>query len=219
MAAQGEIDVFGKLVARTTAGKIANAEQIDGLEEMIASAIQPVPDKEVISVLTYSETAPATAEDGDYYINSSDNKLYAYDEGAWGEETPDESAVYITADTSHIYVWNGTTFTDTTHEPVDGTIYVKNLDTGLEDYTEAGLFTVCHTSGSFRRYYTMVVSITRVKVGPRITSTTYKQLLHNNDGYITRSKVGSGEWSDWEEFIYVSKKEFEELKPLIYAGL
>lgn len=219
MAKTGEIAVYGKLIAETSAGKIANAVQIDGLEEMIASAIQPVPDKEVISVLTYGETAPATAEDGDYYINSSSNKLYAYDEGAWSEETPDESAVYITADTSHIYVWNGKTFTDTTHEPVDGTIYVKDLATGLADYTESGLFTVCHTSGSLRKYYTMVVSITRIRVSSKVTLPKYKQLLHNNDGYITRSKVGSGHWSDWEEFIYVSKKEIEELKHLIYAGL
>lgn len=32
MAAQGEIDVFGKLVARTTDGKICNAEQVDGID-------------------------------------------------------------------------------------------------------------------------------------------------------------------------------------------
>jgi len=31
MAAQGEIDVFGKLVAQTVAGKICNAEQVDGI--------------------------------------------------------------------------------------------------------------------------------------------------------------------------------------------
>jgi hypothetical protein len=206
MAAQGEIDVFGKLVAQTVAGKICNAEQVDGLEEMIAGAIQPAPDKEVITVLTYNDEAPADPDDGDLYINSDENKLYSYNEtnDEWVEETPSQETVYITKDTSHFYVYNGITFVDETGIPVDDTIYVTNTTTDLEPYTTKGIYTVCQNRAGLVSYYTLVVSQVRRSRG-RIITITITQTLTFKDGYSQRSKTGDEAWTAWKTYDNVYK--------------
>lgn len=198
--AAGEIDVFGKLVARTVAGKIADAKQIDGLEEMIASAIQPASDKEIFSVLTYDSTEPESPVEGDYYINSESNKLYSYTSGAWVEETPDTEVLYVAADTSHIYVWNGAEFVDSTGQEVDGLIVVTNLTTDLAGYTDVGLYNV-YNSASLT-YYSLIVGVESHRTG-RLISSYNTQVLYNKDGWQIRTKSATMSlWGAWEEHKY-----------------
>lgn len=190
-------------------------EYIDG---KIQDIIQPESEKEVVSVLTCSDTAPEIASDGDYYINTDEPALYVYDDGEWVEDEPSESVIYIALDTSHIYVWNGSEFVDSTGDTVDNTIYVHNLTTALEDYKEPGLFSVCLVNGTFRTYYTMTVSVSRRMMRPSGSITYYNQTLHNNNGYQYRTKVGSGDWSDWTVFEYVSQEQLQEVSDLAAAG-
>lgn len=192
MAAAGEIDVFGKLVAQTVAGKIANAEQIEGLEEMISEAIQPA-EKDVVEVMTYAASAPSSPEDGDMYINSSSNKLFVYDEDmGWTEETPDTSVLYLTNDTTHVYAWTGTTFKDVTGEQF---IPVRNLTTDLEPYTDKGVYTVRLKNGPILVWYTLVV----IGLSSKVT-----QILSWHDGWKRREKTNST-WGIWETHDYAYK--------------
>lgn len=194
----GEISIFGKLVAKTADGKIAKAKQIEGLTELIETYIQPSEDKEVIAILTASPNAPSSAEDGDLYINTSNNTLLVYDDGAWTATTASTEVVYVTADTSHIYIYNGETFVDSTGEAIDNTIYVSNLTTDLADYTHKGMYAVCLNSGNESIWYTLAVS------GARMRKSGVIQTLSNKSGYQTRNKKGNDPWSDWTVKTYVT---------------
>ena len=196
-----------------------NAKQY--ITDRIAEIVQPAGDKEIVNVLTYGSQAPGIAEDGELYINSVDNTLYVYEEGSWAEVEASESVIYVTSDTAHIYVYSHGVFVDSTGESVDNTIYVNNLTTDLAGYTEQGLYSVCMVEGGTQRFYTMTVNMSRRNLPgrpPRVI-TYYLQMLHNNDGYMSRTKVGTGDWGDWNEFLYAFTKDIEELLPLIYAGL
>ena len=180
------------------------SELADVLDE-IRSLIQPAPEKEVVNVLSAGDTMPEDPSEGDRWIDLENNLLYSYSEGdGWGEDNPDEGSVYITSDTSHIYLWNGSEFVDSTGQPVDNTLYVHNTTTELEQYTDRGMYNVCVGGNS---WYTMVVSLSRkTLIGrpPRVR-VTYRQLLCNNDGWYVRTKVDNGEWSEWEDHEYSYK--------------
>jgi len=197
------------------------------LMELIAGL--PQDEKEVVSVLTASDDAPLDAAENDLYIDTSDNTLYQYDGEDWNEAEASQNVLYITDDTSHIYRYDGSLFIDVTGQKIDDVIYVSSIDDpALEAYTEAGMYTVCISSRTGSRYYTLAVNIAkgpaRIGVPPR---TTYTQTLYNRDGYYARTKVNAGAWSDWSVFDYASEEYVntevqaakEDLLPLIYAGL
>lgn len=230
--AAGEIDIFGKLVARTAAGKICDAEQVDGLDEKIAASITP-PEKEVISVLTASDTAPGSPDEDDLWIDTANNNLSKYNGLIWVLESPSTEVVYVTLDTSDIYVWNGTAFVMKTNEVVDNTIYIKNINTGLDAYDEKGMWTVCYSviknHAAELTWYTLSVSYA-IRTGGRIISSQIgtvtnqmriTQVLSNAQGYKTRYRddtvetvhgettTTEGTWSSWESCTYASKDYVE----------
>lgn len=196
---------------KNTFARISHTHSISDVSELslvlneIRALIQPAPEKEVVNVLSAGDTMPEDPSEGDRWIDLESNLLYSYSEDdGWGESDPDEGSVYITADTSHIYLWNGSEFVDSTGQPVDNTLYVHNTTTELEQYTDRGMYNVCVGGNS---WYTMVVSSSgRTFFGrpPRV-SVTYRQLLCNNDGWYVRTKVNNGEWSEWEDHEYSYK--------------
>lgn len=190
------------------------------IDEQISGAVAPEAQKEVFKVLTYASSAPTSAEDGDYYINSSENKLYYYDEDEWVEATPSSDSIFIATDTNHMYVLSNGTYVDVTGESVDNIIYTNNIITGL-DVTEAGLYTVCYTTSSNTYWYSLTVSVIYGPSRPgRPRTVSYNQILSNNECWQQRNKRGSeGTWTDWEEHTYAYTSDIEDLKPLIYAGL
>ena len=197
----------------------------EGVKDYIKDIVTPESTKEVFSVVTYSDVAPLTAEDGEYYINSDENALYVYDEDDeeehWKEVTPNPDSVFITEDTNHMYViGSGGVYTDVTGEQIDDTIYTNNLDTDL-DVTDSGVYKVCYSFyGLSAKWFTLVVTSTyRTVHNPRpVRVYTYHQILQNNEGFSTRAK-NDGVWSAWENNTYAYKKDIDDLKPLIYAGL
>ncbi|MBQ6764039.1 MAG: hypothetical protein IJP45_02515 [Paludibacteraceae bacterium] len=180
-------------------------------------------DKEVIGVLTYADTAPEDADEGDMYINSDENILYGLHSGQWAEADASTDVLYITADTSHIYIYNGTAFSDATGGVVDNTIYVSNITTGLESFTDPGLYTVCVARvGLSTQWYTMAVLLSKkMQRLPRSVITYYTQLLKNEAGYLRRTKTNNNEWGEWSEFIYASEKYVQETiaEEVTYAQL
>lgn len=196
---------------KNTFARISHTHSISDVSELslvlneIRALIQPAPEKEVVNVLSAGDTMPEDPSEGDRWIDMENNLLYSYSEDdGWGEDNPDEGSVYITSDTSHIYLWNGSEFVDSTGQPVDNTLYVHNTTTELEQYTDRGMYNVCVGGNS---WYTMVVSSSRRTFfgrPPRV-SVTYRQLLCNNDGWYVRTKVNNGEWSEWEDHEYSYK--------------
>ena len=203
----------------TVWGKITGdiKDQTD-LMELIAGL--PQDEKEVVSVLTADTEAPLEAAENDLYIDTSDNTLYQYDGEDWNETEASQNVLYITDDTSHIYHFDSTQFVDVTGQKIDDVIYVSSIDDpALEAYTDAGMYTVCVSSRFSSKYYTLAITYSkgpsRIGVPPR---TTYMQTLFNRDGYYTRSKVNSGDWSDWDEYLYSSKADVQEAKDWAVVG-
>ena len=127
----------------------------------ILAQLQPADDKEIISVLTYSDTTPAAASAGDLYIDSMNDALKEFVDGSWGDAEAQENVIYITNDTTHFYIYKDNEFVDMTGEPIDNTIYVNNLS-DLDEYTDEGIYRVCVTTvtdmvRSFN-WYTLVLS-------------------------------------------------------------
>ena len=187
----------------------SQADLIALIQEMIV----PSDDKEVINVLTACPEDvpyPEDAQEGDKVIDLEDMTLMEYDGVSWTDINPDESVIYLTADTSHIYVYNANSgFKDVTGEKVDNTIYISSLD-DLDEITDAGVYNVVRQRvGTSKEAYTLVVYVTsRTLIGrpPRIV-TYYHQVLSNKDGWIQRSKSGSLLWSDWENHTYMTVEE------------
>lgn len=196
---------------KNTFARISHTHSISDVSELslvlneIRALIQPAPEKEVVNVLSAGGTMPEDPSEGDRWIDLENNLLYSYSEDdGWGEDNPDEGSVYITSDTSHIYLWNGSEFVDSTGQPVDNTLYVDNITTALEQYTDRGMYNVCVGGNN---WYTMAVSISRKTMfgrPPRVI-VYYSQLLCNNDGWYVRTKVNNGEWSEWEDNEYSYK--------------
>ena len=185
----------------------------------ILAQLQPTDDKEIISVLTYSSEAPEDPSVGDMYIDSEDNLLKEYQDGAWTEAEAKENVIYITNDTTHFYVYKNSVFVDMTGEPIDNTIYINDLDE-LDGFTEDGIYRVCvtTTSGLVKNYswYTFIIERS---VASRLHRVTITQTLSNRSGYQYRSKTNLNPWGQWEEFIFVSKADLQEVYDLACAGL
>lgn len=185
----------------------------------ILAQLQPVDDKEIISVLTYSDVAPEDPSAGDTYIDSEDNLLKEYQDGAWTEAEAKENVIYITNDTTHFYIYKDDEFVDMTGEPIDNTIYVNNLSE-LDEYIDEGIYRVCVTTvtamvRSFH-WYTLVIERS---IAARLHRVTYTQTLSNRSGYQFRKKTNTLAWGEWEEFIFASKAELQEVYDLACAGL
>ena len=110
---------------------------------------------------------------------------------------------------SRIYLFNDSTYAfqdvaDPTGKYIqDGTIYVRNLTTALEGYTEKGMYNLCYTRRGPNRIGQPVETKTIFFTFTVTTSGyTITQTLSNHDGYMTRSKVADGDWSNWDESEY-----------------
>lgn len=185
----------------------------------ILAQLQPADDKEIISVLTYSDTTPAAASAGDLYIDSMNDALKEFVDGSWGDAEAQENVIYITNDTTHFYIYKDNEFVDMTGEPIDNTIYVNNLS-DLDEYTDEGIYRVCVTTvtdmvRSFN-WYTLVIERS---VASRWLRVTITQTLSNRSGYQFRKKTNTMAWDAWEEFIFASKAELQEVYDLACAGL
>ena len=180
------------------------------VKEYIQHAIQPSgDDKEVINVLTArteDDPYPENPQEGDKVIDLSDNTLMEYTGSSWTTINPDESVIYLTADTSHIYVYNvNEGWKDVTGEPVDNTIYISGLD-DLDEITDSGVYNVVQTvPGLSTKAYTMVVYKTRTTRRPIITR--IHQVLSNKDGWMQRYKSGELLWSEWDNHTYMTVEE------------
>lgn len=185
----------------------------------ILAQLQPADDKEIISVLTYSDTTPATASAGDLYIDSMNDALKEFVDGSWEDAEAQENVIYITDDTTHFYIYKDDAFVDMTGDPIDNTIYVNNLSE-LDKYTDEGIYRVCVTTvtdmvRSFN-WYTLVIERS---VASRWLRVTITQTLSNRSGYQFRKKTNTMAWDAWEEFIFASKAELQEVYDLACAGL
>ena len=185
----------------------------------ILAQLQPADDKEIISVLTYSDTTPATASAGDLYIDSMNDALKEFVDGSWEDAEAQENVIYITNDTTHFYIYKDDEFVDMTGDPIDNTIYVNNLSE-LDEYTDEGIYRVCVTTvtdmvRSFN-WYTLVIERS---VASRWLRVTITQTLSNRSGYQFRKKTNTMAWDAWEEFIFASKAELQEVYDLACAGL
>lgn len=161
-------------------------------------------DKEVINVLTASEEAPESAEDGDLYINTDEHNLYEWQEDDWVEIAPSGSVVYLASDNGHIYVYVNDEFADATGEEYNHILYVSNLTNDLAGMTENGIYTVMLVDMFSAKAYTLAVTTLK---GPgyigRPSNITTTQTVQNYEGYMVRTKTNNGEWSEWEEFRYL----------------
>ena len=185
----------------------------------ILAQLQPADDKEIISVLTYSDTTPASASAGDLYIDSINDALKEFVDGSWEDAEAQENVIYITDDTTHFYIYKDDAFVDMTGDPIDNTIYVNNLSE-LDKYTDEGIYRVCVTTvtdmvRSFN-WYTLVIERS---VASRWLRVTITQTLSNRSGYQFRKKTNTMAWDAWEEFIFASKAELQEVYDLACAGL
>lgn len=193
----------------------SQADLIALIQEMIV----PSDDKEVINVLMVCPKDvpyPEDAQEGDKVIDLEDMTLMEYNGSSWTDINPDESVIYLTADTSHIYVYNANSgFKDVTGEKVDNTIYISSLN-DLDEITDSGVYNVVQTlrDGTEKRAYTLIVYVSRRTLMGRQPRTIvyYHQVLSNKDGWMQRSKSGSLLWSDWNENTYMT---VEEHKPAI----
>ena len=185
----------------------------------ILAQLHPADDKEIISVLTYSDTTPAAASAGDLYIDSMNDALKEFVDGSWEDAEAQENVIYITDDTTHFYIYKDDAFVDMTGEPIDNTIYVNNLSE-LDEYTDEGIYRVCVTTvtdmvRSFN-WYTLVIERS---VASRWLRVTITQTLSNRSGYQFRKKTNTLDWDAWEEFIFTAKAELQEVYDLACAGL
>lgn len=168
----------------------------------ILAQLQPVDDKEIISVLTYSDEAPEDPSAGDLYIDSENDLLKEYQDGAWTEAEAKENVIYITDDTTHFYIYKDDAFVDMTGEPIDNTIYINSLEE-LDEYTDEGIYRVCLTTISIAtrsyKWYTFTVERT---VNTRLRRVTLTQTLSNRSGFQSRYKHNTGTWSEWDNYEY-----------------
>ena len=198
----------------------------------VSELVAPSAQKEVYSILTASDTAPEDANDGDLYINTDEHVMYKYndEDGEWQAEENVIDAVYITGDTSHLYIYDVAEgiYKDVTGQNIDNTIYVTDLVEDLKPYYEDGIYSVCYTIAQTRyrnvtEWYTMYVKHETVRgrqlIGrPTTTTTVYTQTLQNKDGYQIRTgtQVNDGEirWQSWQKYAY-SFESRNSVRPLI----
>lgn len=182
------------------------------INEEIGSFMFPEQDKEVISVLTYG-TEPSSAEEDDYYINSSQNKLYKYVSDVWAEQSADIEAVYIAEDTAKVYVYQNNEFSEVAGGEVDGIIYIKSLQStdNIDNLEYEGVYKVGmkYNNKSMTTYYTLI---------EKRKFATYQTLY--NEYYIHNRTQDpfSHEWSDWETKEYAFKSDLDLKQDILTSG-
>ena len=169
----------------------------------ILAQLQPVDDKEIIGVLSYSSVPPESATEGDLFINSDTNELIEWaDSEEWIPPEAKENVIYITNDTTHFYIYKDEAFVDMTGEPIDNTIYINSLEE-LDEYIDRGIYRVCLTtiSPATRSYkwYTFTVELT---TNIRLRRVTLTQTLSNRSGFQVRTKINTLAWSTWDNYEY-----------------
>ena len=182
--------------------------------------------KEVVNAvaITATDQSGLEPEEGAYYFIAPNTEatpatpgtLYLYTSGVFVDQASELSTdkIYTVSDgdVMKIYLWTGEVFREVASdgsEEVDNTIYVTNLTSDLADYTERGIYTVCYIRNVRYGvvYYTFVVDRAIIPLGRR---TAYSQLLYNQDGYSTRTKVGTAAWSEWTNHEYFFKGDSAE---------
>lgn len=204
-------------LSATSLHPVQNRVITQAIDDILAQ-LQPVDDKEIIGVLTYSDIAPEGPSAGDMYIDSEDNMLKEYQDGAWTDAEAKENVIYITNDTTHFYVYKNNVFVDMTGEPIDNTIYINDLDE-LDGFTEDGIYRVCVTTESISKIYRWYTFVIERSVVYRTRSVIITQTLSNRSGYQHRRKRNLYPWGQWEEFIFASKADLQEVYDLACAGL
>lgn len=168
----------------------------------ILAQLQPVDDKEIISVLSYSSEVPESATEGDLFINSDTNELLEWaDSDEWIPTEAKENVIYITNDTTHFYIYKDDAFVDMTNQPIDNTIYITSLNE-LDEYTDEGIYRVCLTASGANRSYTYYTFIVESAFYIRLRRVTHTQTLSNRSGYQSRYKHNTGPWSEWSNYEY-----------------
>lgn len=65
--------------------------------------------QDIEKLLSFSNTAPASASIGQRYFNSTSKKIYTYGASGWSNpEDPAVNRVYFNLDASTLYTWSGT---------------------------------------------------------------------------------------------------------------
>ena len=169
----------------------------------ILAQLQPVDDKEIIGVLSYSSVPPESATEGDLFINSDTNELLEWaDSDEWIPTEAKENVIYITNDTTHFYIYKDDAFVDMTGEPIDNTIYISSLEE-LDEYTDEGIYRVCLTTVSAAtRSYNWYTFTVESKVSTHFHRVTLTQTLSNRSGYQSRRKNNTDTWSEWDNYEY-----------------
>lgn len=102
-------------------------------------------------VKSAGDTAPSNPSDGDQYLNTSNNKIYTYEDGSWGEgETPSTGTMYVDKTTNEIYVYDGSTL-----RQVGGSGQAANVDgvtTSLNQNDEIQAIGVINKNGNTPKY-------------------------------------------------------------------
>lgn len=177
---------------------------VNYVNEEVSKIVIPESNKEVISILSYNGE-PASASEGDYYINESENKLYKYISGEWVEQTPSVDCLYVAIDSSRIYAYINNVFTEVTGQDIDGVIAVNedDLDSTLAQYKEDGVYTVISMyvgENVSKTLYSLSVTKDYSSYNDRYTTT---QILRNEEYIYTRTYNWSSEtWSAWRTKTY-----------------
>jgi len=167
------------------------------IRSMISSAISPSSEKEVISVLTYSDSAPSSPSADDYYINSDENKLYKYIDSTWVEQEASKDCLYVTEDSQKVYAYIDNEFTDVTGVAIDNTITITDRSQ-LNDYKERGSYTVMHVGDSYTHVYTLTINH-----GYSGSNLIVEQCLRTSDEYSKRAYNSAlEEWTNWSSKSY-----------------
>ena len=145
--------------------------------------------------------------------------LKEFVDGSWEDAEAQENVIYITNDTTHFYIYKDDEFVDMTGEPIDNTIYINDLDE-LDGFTEDGIYRVCVTTTSaLTTKYSWYTFIIERSIASRLHRVTTTQTLSNRSGYQFRIKNNNGPWLAWEEFMFASKADLQEVYDLACAGL
>jgi len=63
---------------------------------------------EIIDLIAVTDTAPLTANTGEFYFNSVSKRIYEWSSGSWGNPfDPQSSVVYVAINTNKTYRWSG----------------------------------------------------------------------------------------------------------------
>ena len=169
----------------------------DYISNAISNAISPSSEKEVISVLTYSDSAPSSPSADDYYINSDENKLYKYIDSTWVEQEASKDCLYVTEDSQKVYAYIDNEFTDVTGVALDNTITITDRSQ-LNDYKERGSYTVIHVGDSYTHVYTFTINYSYTG-----SNLIVEQCLRMSDEYSKRAYNSAlEEWTNWSSSSY-----------------